>query len=491
MFKGIIGIIIKEVNLDIIIFKYIKYKEVNNLDIDTIAAIATAPGEAGIGIVRISGKNSINIIDKIFIGKENISFKNREPRKLYYGHIINPENEKVIDEVLTVYMKAPYTYTTEDIIEINCHGGIIPVRKILEIILQNEARIAEPGEFTKRAFMNGRIDLAQAEAVMDLISAKTDSSFDVSLNQLEGSLSNEVKLLRESVLKMLAQIEATIDFPDEDDVEDMAYEKMKEEGNNILERINKLLSTVYTGKILKEGLKTIILGKPNVGKSSLMNAILRENRAIVTEIPGTTRDIIEEYVNINGIPLRIVDTAGIRETEDLVEKIGVDRAKSLIDKGDLAIVVFDASEDLADEDMIIIEMVKNKKSIILLNKTDLEIKTNENIIKRYLPNKEIINTSMIKGKGLETLENTIKDMFFKGEVKVTDDIIVNNVRHKDLLIKAKNNIKEALNSIEMGMPIDCIEVDVKECWNNLGEINGYTVGEDIIDRIFSDFCIGK
>ncbi|MBS4539308.1 tRNA uridine-5-carboxymethylaminomethyl(34) synthesis GTPase MnmE [Clostridium sp. D2Q-11] len=461
------------------------------MDIDTIAAIATAPGEAGIGIVRLSGKKAVDIVDKIFQGKKDISLKDREQRKLNYGHIINPEDGKVIDEVLVVYMKAPYTYTTEDIVEINCHGGIIPVRRILEIVLENGARIADPGEFTKRAFMNGRIDLAQAEAVMDLISAKTDSSFDVSLNQLEGSLSQEVRQLRESVLKMLAQIEATIDFPDEDDVEEMAYEKMKEEGNVILQRIDKLLSTVYTGKILKEGLKTIILGKPNVGKSSLMNAILRENRAIVTEIPGTTRDIIEEYVNINGIPLRIVDTAGIRETEDIVEKIGVDRAKALINKGDLAIVVFDASKELTEEDMNIIDLIKDKKSIILLNKTDLEVKTTEEKIKKHIPNKKIINTSMIKGKGLETLEEAIKDMFFKGEVKVTDQIIINNVRHKDLLLKSKKNIEEALASINMGMPIDCIEVDVKECWNNLGEINGDTVGEDIIDRIFSDFCIGK
>ncbi|NBI08115.1 tRNA uridine-5-carboxymethylaminomethyl(34) synthesis GTPase MnmE [Senegalia massiliensis] len=461
------------------------------MDIDTIAAIATAPGEAGIGIVRLSGKEAVNIADKIFRGKKDISLKNRETRKLHYGHIIDPENDKTIDEVLIVYMKAPYTYTTEDVVEINCHGGIISVRRILEIVLNNGARIAEEGEFTKRAFMNGRIDLTQAEAVMDLISAKTDSSFDVSLNQLEGALSKEVRVLRESVLKMLAQIEATIDFPDEDDVEEMAYEKMQEEGEFIFKTIEGLLSTAYSGKIIKEGLKTIILGKPNVGKSSLMNAILRENRAIVTEIPGTTRDIIEEYVNLNGIPLRIVDTAGIRETEDIVEKIGVDRAKELVDKGDLAIVVFDASEEISDEDKNIIELVKNKKSIILLNKTDLEIKTSIETLKNYLPNKTILNTSMLKGEGLEKLEKTIKDMFFKGDVKINDSIIINNVRHKDLLLKAKKNIEEALESIEMNMPIDCIEVDVKECYDNLGEINGDTVGEDIIDRIFSDFCIGK
>ncbi|MGO1712059.1 MAG: tRNA uridine-5-carboxymethylaminomethyl(34) synthesis GTPase MnmE, partial [Senegalia sp. (in: firmicutes)] len=356
---------------------------------------------------------------------------------------------------------------------------------------ENGARIADAGEFTKRAFMNGRIDLTQAEAVMDLISAKTDSSFDVSLNQLEGALSSEVRILSESVLKMLAQIEATIDFPDEDDVEEIAYEKMKNEGEFILEKINKLISTSYSGKILKEGLKTIILGKPNVGKSSLMNAILRENRAIVTEVPGTTRDIIEEYVNINGIPLIIVDTAGIRETEDIVEKIGVDRAKELIDKGDLAIVVFDASEKLTREDENIIELIKYKKSIILLNKTDLEVKTDIDTLRKYLPNKTILNTSILKGSGLSQIEETIKDMFFKGDIKINDSIIINNVRHKDLLLKSKKNIEEALESIKINMPIDCIEVDVKECYDNLGEINGDTVGEDIIDRIFSDFCIGK
>lgn len=461
------------------------------MNTETIAAIATAPGEAGIGIVRLSGKEAVDIVDKIFIGKTDKSLRDREPRKLYYGHINDPKDNKIIDEVLVVYMKSPNTYTTEDVVEINCHGGIIPVKRILEVVLENGARMAEAGEFTKRAFLNGRIDLAQAEAVMDLISAKTSSGFDVSLNQLEGRLSEEIKEIREHVLKMLAQIEATIDFPDEDDVEELAYENMKEEGNKVLERINKLLSTVDTGKILKEGLKTIILGKPNVGKSSLMNAILRENRAIVTEVPGTTRDIIEEYVNINGIPLKIVDTAGIRETEDVVEKIGVDRAKDLINKGDLAIVVFDASENLSQEDLEIIKLVKNKKSIILLNKTDLKPKLDKEDIEKHLPNKRILTTSMLKGKGLEELENAIKDMFFNGEVKVTDEIIVNNVRHRNLLLKAKQNIQEALESINMGMPIDCIEVDVKDCWTNLGAISGDSVSEDILDRIFSDFCIGK
>ena len=460
------------------------------MDTDTIAAIATAPGEAGIGIIRISGKNSVNVADKIFKSKRLDSLKKSEQRKLNYGYIIDPKDGKKIDEVLVVYMKGPNTYTKEDVVEINCHGGIIPVRRILELVLENGARMAERGEFTKRAFLNGRIDLAQAEAVMDLISSKTDSSFDVSLNQLEGSLSKEVTEIRNILLAMLAHIEASIDFP-EDDVEDMAYSQLEKQGVEVLNRINRLLDTANTGRILREGLKTVILGKPNVGKSSLMNAILRENRAIVTDIPGTTRDVIEEYVNIKGIPLKIVDTAGIRETEDIVEKIGVDRAKEFLNKSDLVIVVFDMSKELTKEDYDIIELVKDRKAIILLNKTDLPNRIDEKSIQKLLPSKRIISTSIIKGEGLEALENALRDMFFSNEIKISDDIIVSNVRHRDQLLKAKENITDSIESIRMGIPVDCIEVDIKNCWENLGEITGDTVKEDIIDKIFSEFCIGK
>lgn len=395
-----------------------------------------------------------------------------------------------IDEVLMVYIKAPYTYTKEDIVEINCHGGTIPVRRILEVVLENGARLADRGEFTKRAFLNGRIDLSQAEAVMDLISAKTDTSFDVSLNQLEGSISSEVKKLQNVLLGMLAHVEASIDFP-EDDVEDLTYNSLQEQGNLVLDKINKLLSTVYTGKILREGLKTVILGKPNVGKSSLLNAILRENRAIVTDIPGTTRDIIEEYVNIRGVPLKIIDTAGIRETEDIVERLGVDRAKELLNEADLVIAVFDTSKELSEEDYGIIDLVKDKKAIILLNKSDLPSKLNEEEIVKHLPNKRIINTAISKNEGIDNLEKTIEDMFLSSEVKIGDNTIITNVRHRDQLLKAKDNIEDALNSLSLGMPVDCIEVDIKNCWENLGEITGDTVGEDIIDKIFSEFCIGK
>ncbi len=460
------------------------------MDFDTIAAIATAPGEAGIGIIRISGKNAIDVGDKIFKNKKQLTLKQCEERKLNYGYIYNPKDGKKIDEVLTVYIKAPYTYTKENIVEINCHGGIIPIRKILEVVLENGARLAERGEFTKRAFLNGRIDLSQAEAVMDLIGAKTDSSFDVSLNQLEGSISNEVKKLQNILLGMLAHVEASIDFP-EDDVDDLTYTSLQENGSQVLEKINKLLNTVYTGRILKEGLKTVILGKPNVGKSSLLNAILRENRAIVTDIPGTTRDIIEEYVNIKGVPLKIVDTAGIRETEDIVERLGVDRAKDLLNQADLIIAVFDTSTELSKEDYDIIDMIKEKKVLVLLNKSDLPNKIDEEDIRKYLPDKRVINTSISRNEGIDELEDTIEDMFLSTEVKINNDIIITNVRHRDQLLKAKENIEDALNSIEFNMPLDCVEVDIKNCWENLGEITGDTVGEDIIDKIFSEFCIGK
>lgn len=460
------------------------------MDIDTITAIATAPGEAGIGIVRISGKRALEIGDKIFKGKRIKKLSDSKERYLNYGYIIDPKDGKKIDEVLVVYMKEPYTYTTEDIVEINCHGGIISVRRILEIVLENGARMAESGEFTKRAFLNGRIDLSQAEAVMDLISAKTDTSFDVSLNQLEGSLSNEVYRLRSKVLEMLAHIEASIDFPEHDE-EYVTYQQLKDNGEYILFRVKELLDTVYTGRILREGLKTVILGKPNVGKSSLLNKILRENRAIVTDIPGTTRDIIEEYVNIKGIPLKIIDTAGIRETDDIIERMGVDRAKALIYKTDLIIAVFDASSHLTNEDIEIMKLAANRKSIVLLNKTDLENRISSEDIVKHLPNTRIINTSMITGIGIEILEETLKSMFFAGEVKIKEDVIVTNVRHRDQILKAKENIEDALKAIESVLPYDLIEVDLKNCWENLGEITGDTIGEDLIDKIFQDFCIGK
>ncbi|MCG4565341.1 tRNA uridine-5-carboxymethylaminomethyl(34) synthesis GTPase MnmE [Anaerosalibacter bizertensis] len=457
---------------------------------DTIAAISTAMGESGIGIVRMSGKNSLDIGGKIFKGKIHEDFKDVENRKLTYGHIYNPKDKKIVDEVLIVYMKSPHTYTREDIVEIYCHGGAISVKKILELLLENGARLAEPGEFTKRAFLNGRLDLSQAEAVIDLIRAKTDKSYDVSLEQLEGSLSFKIEEIRNILLEMLAHVEVSIDFPDED-IEEVTYEELENSGNKVLLEIDNLLSTADKGRILRDGLNTVILGKPNVGKSSLLNAILRENRAIVTDVPGTTRDIIEEYVNIDGIPLKIVDTAGIRSTEDLVEKIGVDRAKKVVEGADLVIGVFDASRELSLEDKEIIELLKEKNSIVLLNKTDLPNKYNIEDLKTLIPNKKIILTAIAKDEGIEELEETIKNMFYSGDVEVSDEIMITNIRHKNQLIKAKKNIEEAIEGIKLNVPLDCVEVDIRNCWDNLGEISGDTISEDILDKIFSEFCIGK
>lgn len=457
---------------------------------DTIAAVATPPGEGGIGIIRLSGKKSLAIADAIFKGASTKPLSGLAERRLNYGHIISPKDKKMIDEVMAVYMKEPRTYTKEDVVEIHCHGGAISVRRILELVLQEGARLAEKGEFTKRAFLNGRIDLSQAEAVIDLIKAKTDANFDMSLNQLEGSMTVKVRELQNGLLSMLAHIEASIDFPDQD-VEEITSEELKKTAKHVYEEIDKLISTSNTGRIIKEGVKTVILGKPNVGKSSLMNALLRENRAIVTDIPGTTRDIIEEYVNINGIPLRIVDTAGIRETEDIVEKIGVDRAKEMLRGADLAIVVFDCSKELEQEDIEIISLVKDKPAIVLFNKTDLDSKLREEDISNILKDKHIITTSMLDGKGIDKLEEKLREMFLSSEVEIGEDPIVTNTRQRDLLIKAKENIQDALDALNMEMPVDCIEVDIKGCWENLGFITGDSIGEDIIDKIFKNFCIGK
>lgn len=455
----------------------------------TIAAISTAVGESGIGIVRISGKNALDIGLEIFKGNKSNEITENN-RKLLYGNIVDNINNKIIDEVLISFMKGPFTYTREDMVEVYCHGGIISVRKVLELILTKGARLAEPGEFTKRAFLNGRLDLSQAEAIIDMIKAKTDKSFEASLNQLEGSLSNKIKEIRNVLLKMIAHVEVSIDFPDQD-IEEVTYEELLNDGKTIKYEIEKLIATSDRGKILREGLNTVILGKPNVGKSSLLNAILRENKAIVTDIPGTTRDIIEDYVNIDGIPLKIVDTAGIRDTEDLVEKIGVDKTKETVEKADLVIAVFDASREISIEDREIIDLIKNKKAIILLNKIDLSNNLSKEDLLEIIKVDNIITTSVKEGIGIDVLEGYIKDMFYNGEVEVFGDVMVTNVRHKSQLIKSLDNINSAIDDIENNVPIDCIEVDLKNCWENLGEISGDTIGEDILDRIFSEFCIGK
>ena len=455
---------------------------------DTIAAIATAPGEGGIGIIRISGEKSLQVAQSIFKSKSGKMIKDYNARTLIYGTVV--DNEKVIDEVLVAYMKGPNSYTAEDVIEINCHGGFISVKKILELILSKGVRLAEAGEFTKRAFLNGRIDLSQAEAIIDVIKSKTDMAHEVAQSQLEGSLAKKIKDLRMNVTEVLAHLEVSIDFAEED-VEEITYQTLEEKALELRNEIKKLYDTAESGKILRDGLKTVIVGKPNVGKSSLLNSILGENRAIVTDIAGTTRDVIEEFVNIKGIPLKIVDTAGIRETEDVDEKIGVEKSRESFSTADLVIMVLDASRKLSEEDMEILESLKNKKTIVLLNKMDLEPQIELEKIEEFVNSEDIIKISALKHQGIEELQDKIEAMVYHGSVKNSSNLMITNSRHKDALFKAYESINDAISAIEQRMPYDFIEVDFKNIWDYLGYINGDTVREDLLDTIFANFCIGK
>ena len=455
---------------------------------DTIAAIATAPGEGGIGIIRISGEKSLQVAQSIFKSKSGKMIKDYNARTLIYGTVV--DNEKVIDEVLVAYMKGPNSYTAEDVIEINCHGGFISVKKILELILSKGVRLAEAGEFTKRAFLNGRIDLSQAEAIIDVIKSKTDMAHEVAQSQLEGSLAKKIKDLRMNVTEVLAHLEVSIDFAEED-VEEITYQTLEEKALELRNEIKKLYDTAESGKILRDGLKTVIVGKPNVGKSSLLNSILGENRAIVTDIAGTTRDVIEEFVNIKGIPLKIVDTAGIRETEDVVEKIGVEKSRESFSTADLVIMVLDASRKLSEEDMEILESLKNKKTIVLLNKMDLEPQIELEKIEEFVNSEDIIKISALKHQGIEELQDKIEAMVYHGSVKNSSNLMITNSRHKDALFKAYESINDAISAIEQRMPYDFIEVDFKNIWDYLGYINGDTVREDLLDTIFANFCIAK
>ena len=455
---------------------------------DTIAAIATAPGEGGIGIIRISGEKSLQVAQSIFKSKSGKMIKDYNARTLIYGTVV--DNEKVIDEVLVAYMKGPNSYTAEDVIEINCHGGFISVKKILELILSKGVRLAEAGEFTKRAFLNGRIDLSQAEAIIDVIKSKTDMAHEVAQSQLEGNLAKKIKDLRMNVTEVLAHLEVSIDFAEED-VEEITYQTLEEKALELRNEIKKLYDTAESGKILRDGLKTVIVGKPNVGKSSLLNSILGENGAIVTDIAGTTRDVIEEFVNIKGIPLKIVDTAGIRETEDVVEKIGVEKSRESFSTADLVIMVLDASRKLSEEDMEILESLKNKKTIVLLNKMDLEPQIELEKIEEFVNSEDIIKISALKHQGIEELQDKIEAMVYHGSVKNSSNLMITNSRHKDALFKAYESINDAISAIEQRMPYDFIEVDFKNIWDYLGYINGDTVREDLLDTIFANFCIGK
>ncbi|HOA79490.1 MAG TPA: tRNA uridine-5-carboxymethylaminomethyl(34) synthesis GTPase MnmE [Defluviitaleaceae bacterium] len=455
---------------------------------DTIAAISTPLGIGGIGIIRISGKDAFSIANSIFKSKKVKDLSLLKSHTIHYGNIV--DGDKIIDEVLVTLMKAPNTYTKEDVVEINCHGGIVSVKKVLEQVIKSGARLAEPGEFTKRAFLNGRIDLSQAEAVIDIINSKTDNSLKVAVNQLEGRLSNEIKSIMDKLIEMMAHIETSIDYP-EYDLEEISYDNLKNSINEIRRKIKYLLDTADSGKILREGVKTVIVGKPNVGKSSLLNALVREQRAIVTSIPGTTRDVLEEYVNISGIPFKIIDTAGIRETEDLVEKIGVDRSKELLELADLIIFIIDLSVPLTEEDLYIMDLIKDRKTLIILNKTDKETVINKEEIFNKFSNNKVVEMSTKNPKDIERLEEVLKAMFDEGHINLDDSAVVSNMRHKNALIKANNSLEDALKSIDADMPVDFLSIDLSNAYNYLGEITGETIEEDLINKIFSEFCLGK
>ena len=457
---------------------------------DTISAIATAIGEGGIGIVRMSGPRAIAVADALFMGKNNRKASNVSSSQIAYGHILDPKTKETVDEVLLLVMRAPHSYTKEDVVEIHCHGGPVPLRKILALSLDCGARLAEPGEFTKRAFLNGRIDLTQAEAVMDIIRAKTDASLKMSVNHLQGDLLRKITLLRDKILEMIAHLEAAIDFP-EDDIEEMTANDVKKMVEEELQAVDHLLASAHTGMILREGLQTVIIGKPNVGKSSLLNALLRQKRAIVTDVPGTTRDSIEEYVNIKGVPLKIIDTAGIRDTQDIVEKIGVEKSRELLLQADLVLLMLDVSQPLSVEDRELLSLLAEQKTVIILNKTDLPAVLTAEDLKPLVHDKTILKVSLVEGTGLEKLEEFIISMVYEGQVSLGQEAYVNNVRHVQLLKQAKTSLKEVLKTIDKNMPLDCMVIDLRAAWEQLGQITGDTVGEDIIDEIFSRFCIGK
>ena len=454
----------------------------------TIASISTAPGIGGIGIIRMSGEKTFEIIEKIFEAKTPQKIEDIKGYTIKYGNIV--DGEEVIDEVLVSYFKAPKSYTTENMCEINSHGGNVIVRKILEICLKNGAELAEPGEFTKRAFLNGRIDLTQAESVIDVINAKSDKEAKSGIKQLEGFLSKEIKEIKQEILDVLVNVEVTIDYPEYDtpEVQENEMRTMLESVKNKLERLEKSFDN---GKILKEGIKTAIIGKPNAGKASLLNAILKEDRAIVTDIAGTTRDTIEEFVTVNGIPLKLVDTAGIREASDEVEKIGVEKSIKQAEEADLIIAIFDSSTELTEEDLEILKLIENRQAIILLNKSDLNSIITENDERLKNVTKNILKISALNKTGIEELYEKISEMFNLNEINFDNDILITNIRHKNIISHALESVKKANEALNLMMPIDIIAINIKDILDDLGEITGEVVTEDVINEIFSKFCLGK
>ena len=455
---------------------------------DTIAAISSAAGNSGIGIIRVSGDEAIEVVDKIFRpANKNKKLANVESHTVHYGHII--DGDKTLDQVLVIVMKNPHSYTGEDTVEIDCHGGMLILKKVLDLVLKNGARTAEPGEFTKRAFLNGRIDLSQAVAVMDLINSKNDFALNSSIEQLKGGVSDAIKDIRKDIIYHIAFIESALDDPEHISL-DGYDEEITEMLNENINKIRKLVNSFDNGRIMKEGIKTVILGKPNAGKSSLLNLMLGEDRAIVTDIEGTTRDTLEENINFNGLSLKIIDTAGIRDTEDLVERIGVNKAKEIAKEGDLIIYVVDGSRELDDNDREIIKLINDKQAIILVNKSDMDTVINIDELKKD-SNRDVILFSAKNGEGMEKLEEEIRNMFYSGKVTYNDQVYITNARHKEALENALESLKQVKNSVDAGMPEDFYSIDLMDAYTDLGLIIGESVEDDLVNEIFSKFCMGK
>jgi tRNA modification GTPase len=473
----------------------------NNFSGDTICAIATAMSDAGIGIIRVSGPNALDICDKIYVsGKKEHNLFSHAPNTICYGFIVDPtegKNEEIIDEVMVSFMKAPHSYTKEDVIEINCHGGMLITNQILNLLLDNGCRLAEPGEFTKRAFLNGRIDLTKAEAIMDIINAQNNFALESSRSQLQGKIAERIKSFRADILYEMAYIESALDDPENYDLDGYSIE-LRKKIVDILDRINTLIDTADEGKIRKDGIKTVIVGRPNAGKSSLLNALTGDERAIVTDIAGTTRDIIEETVRLGDIVLHVIDTAGIRNTDDIIEKIGVDRAKEKVAEADLVLYILDSTSDIGNDDKDIISLCNGKKTIVLLNKNDLseKIKITDDIVRMLFShtsddNLPIIKTSMLKGNGLDDLKKAVTDLFLNGDIVPKQEIYITNIRHKNLLKQANDYLLNVLNSIDNNMSEDFYTVDLTGAYAALGEIIGEEIGDDLANEIFSKFCMGK
>lgn len=456
---------------------------------DTIAAISTAPGVGGIGIIRVSGIDAIAIVDRVFKAASQKTLKESPSHTIHYGHILNKDG-KILDEVLVMLMKAPKTFTREDVVEINCHGGPVPLEAVLMELIRQGARLAESGEFTKRAFLNGRIDLAQVEAIMDIIEAKTEVSLSQAVNQLEGKLSKQIKDYQDTLIQIIARIEVSIDYPEYDEDEPLA-EDFKDDIRILNEKLKQLLATADTGKMIREGVKTAIVGQPNVGKSSLLNALLEENKAIVTDIPGTTRDIVEAYLNIEGMPFLLLDTAGIRETEDVVEKIGVERSKASIEQADIILMLIDSSRALDEEEIELIHQLKGRQVIFVLNKVDLAPVITEEILKTYIYEQPIICISAMKQEGLNALRQAMKHFIVNKGISIGQEATISNQRQKQSLVKAIESLEKVEDTIDMGMPEDCIAIDLHDAYGHLGNIVGEALKDEIINELFTRFCLGK